>query len=433
MPRIPRDRALDRTLALSQDGYRFISRTCRQLGTPIFETTFMLQRFICFTGEDAARVFYDENLFERKDVVPKQVRATLFGEGGVQHLDSELHRVRKEMFVSLMTPAGIDELGTLVGEELLRFAEKAEVHGQDVTLLQEAKEILCRAVCRWAMVPLAEGDVGQRTRDFSALIEGAATVGLPHWIGRLARQNLEQWLENLIAGVRASRQRAEDGSPLRVIARHRSADGRQLTPRIAAVELINVLRPTVAVAWYVTFAACALQAHPEWRERLLADDGFLERFVQKVRRFYPFFPFVAARSRTDFEWKGFVIPKGRKVALDLYGTNHDPAVWERPEEFLPDRFLKWNGSAYNFIPQGGGDVSIHHRCPGERITITVMMAAIRFLAGAVTFEVPRQNLEIDFSRMPARPRSGFVMRNLRTVMPSPMFVPEVSASAGLLQ
>jgi hypothetical protein len=51
-------------------------------------------------------------------------------------------------------------------------------------------------------------------------------------------------------------------------------------------------------------------------------------FVQEVRRFYPFFPFVAAVVKKDFTWKGFEFKEGTLTFLDLYGTNHDPEVWE---------------------------------------------------------------------------------------------------------
>lgn len=40
--------------------------------------------------------------------------------------------------------------------------------------------------------------------------------------------------------------------------------------------------------------------------------------------------------------------------LDLYGTNHDENIWEKPSQFIPERFATWQENAFNFIPQGGG-------------------------------------------------------------------------------
>src|SRR3546814_10555834 len=58
--------------------------------------------------------------------------------------------------------------------------------------------------------------------------------------------------------------------------------------------------------------------------------------------------------------------------LDLHGTNRDRRSWDAPEEFRPERFRRWDGSPFNFIPQGGGSHDLNHRCPGEWITIELM-------------------------------------------------------------
>lgn len=131
--------------------------------------------------------------------------------------------------------------------------------------------------------------------------------------------------------------------------------------------------------------------------------------MQEVRRFYSFFPAVAARVRRGFEWHGYRFPRGGRVILDLYGTNHDPRSWEAPEEFRPKRFLEWDGSPFNLIPQGGGDHDLGHRCAGEWVTIALMKVATDFLVRHIAYDVPEQDLRIDMSRLPALPRSGFVI------------------------
>ncbi|HZY64935.1 MAG TPA: cytochrome P450 [Rubrobacteraceae bacterium] len=101
------------------------------------------------------------------------------------------------------------------------------------------------------------------------------------------------------------------------------------------------------------------------------------------------------------------------MLLDLYGTNRDARIWEEPHAFRPERFRDWDGSAFNFIPQGGGDHNNGHRCPGEWITIKLTERPARLLATAVRYDVPEQDLGIDLSRMPAIPRSRFVISNVR--------------------
>ena len=104
--------------------------------------------------------------------------------------------------------------------------------------------------------------------------------------------------------------------------------------------------------------------------------------------------------------------------MDLYGTNHDPALWDAPETFEPERFVGWQGDPYTLIPQGGGDHDFNHRCAGEWLTIAVMKEAVNVLA-KMTYDVPPQDLTVDLSQMPARPESRFVIDRVRLVSPAP--------------
>jgi fatty-acid peroxygenase len=157
-----------------------------------------------------------------------------------------------------------------------------------------------------------------------------------------------------------------------------------------------------------------LHRYPACRQKLAAgESGYAELFAQEVRRFYPFFPSVMALVRRDFEWKGYRFPAGARVMLDLYGTDHDARMWDAPEEFRPERFRGWKECSFSFIPQGGGDPHIHHRCPGEGIAVALIKVAANFLTREIAYHVPEQDLRIDQSRLPALPRSRFVIANVR--------------------
>jgi fatty-acid peroxygenase len=99
--------------------------------------------------------------------------------------------------------------------------------------------------------------------------------------------------------------------------------------------------------------------------------------------------------------------------LDVYGTNHDPALWDHPDEFRPERFKSWRTDPFALIPQGGADPVRGHRCPGEIITMHGLSLALHFLTRCATYRVPKQDLSYSLRRMPTRPKSGFVMSNVR--------------------
>lgn len=409
---IPRDPAFDSTLSLLSEGYDFIPNRARRLGSDIFGTRLMLRTAICITGEEAARVFYEPDRFTRRGAIPISTLKLLQDRGSVQTLDGEAHRRRKAMFMSLMSPEAIGRLAGLVEADWRN--QIARWQGMEAVVLDaEVQAILCRAVCRWAGLDLSPDEEEARTRELAAMVEGAGSVGPRNWKGMLLRARTERWARGVVDAVRARRLAVPEGSAAHLIAWYRDQDGRPLDTDAAAVELLNVLRPTVAVARYVTFAALALHEHPESRGALDgADDEALEAFVQEVRRFYPFFPLVGGRVLTPFEWRGHRFEKDAWVLLDLYGTLHDERLWKDAGTFRPERFGGRKPTAFDLIPQGAGDHHGGHRCAGEWITIAVMKTAVRLLTGAMRYAVPEQDLRIDLSRMPAVPASGFVIRDV---------------------
>jgi fatty-acid peroxygenase len=198
------------------------------------------------------------------------------------------------------------------------------------------------------------------------------------------------------------------------VAEHRDGSGKLLGADSAAVEIINLLRPIVAVGRYVIFAAMALARHPEWRARFAAgDESSLEPFAEEVRRLYPFFPIIGGLARETFTWRGYSFRKGDWVLLDLYGTNHDARRFPSPDQFLPGRDISWKAQGFDFIPHGGGNAAVSHRCPGETITVELMKEAIRLLSRDMSYEVPEQDLALDLSQIPAKPKAGLKMTRVR--------------------
>lgn len=412
MNRIPRDPSPDGTLALFSEGYLFVSNRCRRFRSDVFETRLMLRRAVCMLGSEAAEVFYGGDRFTRRGALPRTTLWLLQDKGSVQQLDGPAHRARKRMFMSLMTPGAIRRLGELAEEEWTIRLRRWEGMRR-IVLLDEVHAILCRAVCRWVGLRVPDRQADRLTREMGAMIDGAGSVGPKSWRGLLLRARTERWARGLIGRIRAGGAEVEEGGAAHVIAWHREPDGTLLDLESAAVELINVLRPTVAVARFVAFAAHALHEHPDCRRELAGgDDGRLEMFVQEVRRFYPFFPLVGGRVRGAFDWRGHRFAGGDWVIFDLYGTNHDPRLWDEPDAFRPDRFRDWDGGAFDFVPQGAGDFHTGHRCPGEWIAIELVKVAVRRLVSGMRYRVPEQDLRIDLRKMPAFPESRFVIADV---------------------
>ncbi|WP_186578255.1 cytochrome P450 [Aquibacillus kalidii] len=410
---IPHDKSLDNTPALLQEGYLFIDNRVDRYKSDIFIARILGQQAICMRGKEAAEIFYDTDKFQRKKAAPKRLQQTLFGKNAIQTMDNDAHFHRKLLFMSLLTPDHQQKLANLTDKYLHIALEKWELD-YEINLFNEVKKVLCTAACEWAGVPLPTTEVEERAEDFISMIYSFGTIGPEHWEGRRARNRVENWIRGIISEVRSGKTEATKGTALYEMAFYKQQDETHLDDQMAAVELINVLRPIVANATFITFSALALHEYTEEKEKIKAEGkDYLEMFIHEVRRFYPFGPFVGAKVKHDFTWKNCQFNKGTLVMLDLYGTNHDPRLWDSPNTFNPRRFAKWQGGLFDFIPQGGGDPSKGHRCPGEGVTVEVMKVAIKFLVNKIYFEVPNQDFSFSLDQMPTLPKSGFVMRNVR--------------------
>lgn len=406
---LPSDPSPDSSLALLREGYAFIPARCRALGTDAFRTRLMLTPAVCMQGEEAARVFYHPGRFTRRGALPASALRLLQDRGSVMTLDGRAHAWRKRMFMALMTPDALAGMADAMEAEWRAALPRWQAAGR-IVLHDALSEVLCRAVLAWCGLSLAEAELARRLREMRAMVDHAASFGPPNWQASLLRWRTERWLRQVIRRIRDGGIAVPEGCPALVVATHRDEAGAPLSPAVAAVELLNLLRPTVAVARYLVFAALQLHRHPERRAEILADPAARERFVQEVRRLAPFIPFMGGRALEPFTWRGHGFRRGDWVLFDLYGTNRDPRLWRDPDRFDPDRFIDRRVDAFELVPQGGGGFLDGHRCPGEWLVIALMQRALLLLAGAMRYGVaPDQDLGVDLARIPALPRSGLVL------------------------
>lgn len=393
------------------DPYRFLSRKLDQHGTQALETHLLfIKPAVILRGEEGSRLFYDKEKFSRKGVMPGRIKKPLFGRGTIHGTDSPQHEGRKKLFLDILGPGQIPSFEKVLEGKLFEQMKNWRKR-ESINLLDEMSEILCRAICEWCGIYIPESKVKTFTQYNREMVESIGKVGPGHWYGRYARVRSELWMAELIRKVRNKEIKSDKGSPIYKIAMYEE-EGELMTLRQASVTLLNIIRPCIAAARFVVFGALALNEKPGMRERL-KEDLYQEWFAHEVRRYYPFVPGMMAKARKEFSWKNYTFKEGTFAILDIYGTNHDPSVWKNPEEFNPERFNDWNGSAYNFIPQGGGKHEVNHRCPGEWMTIAIIKKTMWFLSQIVDYEVPPQDLNIEFKKIITQPKSGFIINGVR--------------------
>ena len=96
---------------------------------------------------------------------------------------------------------------------------------------------------------------------------------------------------------------------------------------------------------------------------------------------------VARVPQRDTELGGLFIPKGTRIAVDIYDVHHNPTVWEDPEEFRPERFLPGGEAEENaklgwpWVAFGGGArqcIGMNYALDEQRVLLAMLCKAFFF-------------------------------------------------------
>ncbi|KAJ3504930.1 hypothetical protein NLJ89_g7683 [Agrocybe chaxingu] len=68
---------------------------------------------------------------------------------------------------------------------------------------------------------------------------------------------------------------------------------------------------------------------------------YVRAIIREVHRWRPAAPLGLPHASTqEVQYNGYVLPKGSTIFINIWGINHDPELFDRPEDFWPDRFMK---------------------------------------------------------------------------------------------
>lgn len=393
------------------EGYLLFSTLREEANAPVVKARLLNKEVIAVYGQEAAKKFYDPNNFKREGAMPKLVLKTLFGEEGVQTMDGQSHEHRKTIFMNLMTPKRMEDYHQIVDKNL---SEKLDQQQGEFDLFDLSKDVLFRSICEWTGIDLSKipkEEVEQLADYQISMISSAVTNPATHIKGVENRKKSEKWAQSLIEDARIHPVANKEEVALYAFANATDEQGELLPINVAAVELLNVIRPTVALTVWIALMGHALFSRPDIYQRLRAEFAQLQdSFIQEMRRYYPFFPMLPAFAMKDVEIDGYRIPKDSWVVLDLYGTNHDERSIESPEVFRISRYLGKEkhisyDEEYEMIAQGGGKFEAMHRCAGEWITLHTLRVFSNQLVNKYEFSVPDQDWSIPMNQFPTDRKS----------------------------
>ncbi|CAO2199681.1 unnamed protein product [Urochloa humidicola] len=268
--------------------------------------------------------------------------------------------------------------------------------------------------------------------DFEGLL-GTVTIGdFVPWLAwvdtlmgldaRAARTSaqMDALLERVIADHRKrrrDRRRDDDGHredfvDVMLDVNEEAADGGVMFDDVAIKAIVLDMFAAATDTTYTTlvWAMAELINHPHEMRKLQAEvraavgDGdhvtedhlpelrYLKCVIKETLRLRTPLPLLVPHETTqDTELLGYHVPARSRVIVNAWAIARDPAAWDRPDEFLPERFAGDDltadyllGQDFRFVPFGAG----RRGCPGVEFAVPSMELALASLLYHFDWELP---------------------------------------------
>lgn len=129
-------------------------------------------------------------------------------------------------------------------------------------------------------------------------------------------------------------------------------------------------------------------------ERIMTESDFsklpyLQSVAKEALRLHPPTPLMLPhKANTNIKIGGYDVPKGSIVHVNVWAIARDPATWQEPLEFRPERFLEddvdMKGHDFRLLPFGAG----RRICPGAQLAINLVTSMLGHLLHHFTWAPP---------------------------------------------
>ncbi|XP_057496728.1 3,9-dihydroxypterocarpan 6A-monooxygenase-like [Actinidia eriantha] len=123
---------------------------------------------------------------------------------------------------------------------------------------------------------------------------------------------------------------------------------------------------------------------------------YLQAVVKEGLRLHAPAPLVFRKAMEDCNINGYDILENSRIIFNLYAIMRDPNSWEKPTEFVPERFLTSSGTekyylnqvdikgrSFNYMPFGSG----RRGCPGSLLASTVKHLTVATLVQCFDWKI----------------------------------------------
>jgi len=390
--------ALVQSALFAHDPPRYLEGARRRYG-PVFRARFVgLDKYVYVTDPELSRrVFASDRDVGRAGDARKDFLEPIVGEHSLLTMEGEPwvrhRRLLGPAFHRSHTDSYADEIAEIAADHLGHWPL-----GTEIELRPLMQEITLEVILRLVFGVTEESRLERFRKALPRLLEpaGSALIYLlPPSLTAPERRERLRWFPNPIASFmegrdrvdeliyeEIARRRAEPGGErndvLSLLLHARDEQGAAMTDVELRDELITLLtagHETTATALAWTFER--LVRHPRVMDRLRdelddPDEAYLDAVARETLRVRPVVVDAPRLLAGPLELGDYEIPAGWYVAPAISTVQHDDSAVERPNEFLPERFLE--GTLRDgWIPFGGGK----RHCVGSHLALLELRVVIR--------------------------------------------------------
>lgn len=360
---------------------RFLLKESTRHG-PVFKTMQSFHPTVCVVGIEAGT-----NLLRQHDSCLERAGmpfSRLIPQGFIRYMDRNAHARYRPLLAKILAPEVVDRslpvMATAIDRELRGL--EAESGDQGVVLPDRLAGMVLRV---FAVLFFGVAQDTEAMNRFERLYGILDCRGLAN----RSRRESQQALDDLCDLVRAAARSDGNAGYVRALAGEDASllDDRTLLGNIVCMVQMGAYDVAGLLLWLWKY----LSDHPVWQERLRAETsnptgrseaGLAERIVSETLRLDQS-EFLRRTATAPFDFAGYHVPKNWGVRICVRESHRDAAVFENPEQFDPDRFLRQTYPPRVFSPFGIGRTN----CPARGFTYAVTGALLRALAADYTWTV----------------------------------------------
>lgn len=332
----------------------------------------------------------------------------------------------------LMTPAFHRTQVVGFGERMVaqaeRLVDELAAHRGPVEIDPHIRTLTMRIILETMFGVEREEDMetlhGAFEASSSAVFRRAsAPLALPRWVPTPANRSLHQSgvvRYRILSRIVAERHRRGPGTDdlLDLLIAAGLEEERPFTPEELVFEMSGIVfagHDTTAAT--LTWLLYLLTLHPDAERRLRAETDrvvgdrairaddlgempYTDWAIQEAMRLYPAVYVTLREADSDGVYERYQYPKGTRFLINIRGLHRDPAAWDAPNEFRPERFdpaAGTNRHRFQYIPFLGGP----KKCLGDGFAMTELRLVVPTLLRHLRFSYAGDR--------PVRERASFTM------------------------